>query len=229
MTENIDDEEVINYSLGESDGIESESIYTTEDGREMYEHFRFLADKGQALLRVDKFLVARMEKTSRNRIQQAADAGCIIVNGVAVKLKGVNHHDSHPKSGYVMKYDDIKNDLLLMKKLNINTIRTSHYPPMPEFLDLCDELGVSIYSFPMKYHPIEDPNYFSNRDFIGEHWNRKFIRAVQAVLNSTKGKIGRGVEFFEEAFGRDVEEFEKILWMPETFIIYRRQYDAPQL
>lgn len=85
MNENIDDEEVINYSLGESDGIESESIYTTEDGREMYEHFRFLADKGQALLRVDKFLVARMEKTSRNRIQQAADAGCIIVNGVAVK------------------------------------------------------------------------------------------------------------------------------------------------
>lgn len=85
MTENIDDEEVINYSSRESDGIESESIYTTEDGREMYEHFRFLADKGQALLRVDKFLVARMEKTSRNRIQQAADAGCIIVNGEAVK------------------------------------------------------------------------------------------------------------------------------------------------
>ena len=85
MIDNIDDEEVINYSTGESDNIESDSIYTTEDGREMYEHFRFLADKGQALLRVDKFLVARMEKTSRNRIQQAADAGCIIVNGVAVK------------------------------------------------------------------------------------------------------------------------------------------------
>ena len=85
MIDNVDDEEVINYSTGESDNIESDSIYTTEDGREMYEHFRFLADKGQALLRVDKFLVARMEKTSRNRIQQAADAGCIIVNGVAVK------------------------------------------------------------------------------------------------------------------------------------------------
>ena len=92
MTENIDDEEVINYSLGESDGIESESIYTTEDGREMYEHFRFLADKGQALLRVDKFLVARMEKTSRNRIQQAADAGCIIVNGVQSKARRCDKH-----------------------------------------------------------------------------------------------------------------------------------------
>ncbi len=61
------------------------ALVTLPDGRELYEHFRFVADKGQALLRVDKFLVARMEKTSRNRIQQAADAGCIIVNGKAVK------------------------------------------------------------------------------------------------------------------------------------------------
>ena len=93
-------------------------------------------------------------------------------------------------------------------------------------VDLCDELGASIYSFPMKYHPINDQEFFRNRDFIGKHWNRKFIRAVQAVLNSTKGKIGRGKEFFEEAFGRDVDEFWRLLWMPEEFIIYRRKYDA---
>ena len=93
-------------------------------------------------------------------------------------------------------------------------------------VDLCEELGASIYSFPMKYHPINDKDFFMNRDFIGKHWNRKFIRAIQAVLNSTKGKIGRGIDFFEEAFGRDVDEFMKILWMPETFIIYRRIYDA---
>lgn len=91
---------------------------------------------------------------------------------------------------------------------------------------LCEELDATIYSFPMKYHPINDPEFFSNRDYIGKYWNRKFIRAVQAVLNSTKGKIGKGLEFFEEAFGRDVEEFYKILWMPETFIIFRRKYDA---
>ena len=59
--------------------------YIADDGREFYEHFRFEADKGQQLLRVDKFLVQRMEKTSRNRIQQAADAGCIIVDGKPVK------------------------------------------------------------------------------------------------------------------------------------------------
>ena len=71
------------------------ALVTLPDGRELYEHFRFVADKGQALLRVDKFLVARMEKTSRNRIQQAADAGCIIVNGKAVK------------SNYKVKPDDV--------------------------------------------------------------------------------------------------------------------------
>jgi hypothetical protein len=65
-------------------------------------------------------------------------------------------------------------------------------------VDLCDELGVTIYSFPMKYHPIDDPDYSQNRDYIGKHWNRKFIRTVQAVLNSTKGKIGRGKSFFKE-------------------------------
>ena len=52
---------------------------------ELYEHFRFIVDKGQQLLRVDKYLVTKLEKSSRNRIQQAADAGCILVNGKAVK------------------------------------------------------------------------------------------------------------------------------------------------
>lgn len=68
--------------------------FITEDGRELYEHFRFKAEKGQQLVRVDKFLVVRMEKTSRNRIQQAADAGCIWVNGKPVK------------SSYKVKPDD---------------------------------------------------------------------------------------------------------------------------
>lgn len=65
---------------------DSEDILINDDNeRELYEHFRFVADKGQTLLRVDKFLVTRMENASRNRIQQAAEAGCILVNGKAVK------------------------------------------------------------------------------------------------------------------------------------------------
>lgn len=67
-----------------------------------------------------------------------------LVNGTEVKLKGVNHHDTHPEKGWVMSDDDIRKDLLLMKKLNINTVRTSHYPPSPRFLDMCDEIGLYV-------------------------------------------------------------------------------------
>lgn len=56
-----------------------------DDGSGLYEHFRFVADKGQQLLRVDKFLTERLPGTSRNRVQQAAEAGCILVNRKPVK------------------------------------------------------------------------------------------------------------------------------------------------
>ncbi|MBQ7198485.1 MAG: hypothetical protein IJS29_04405 [Selenomonadaceae bacterium] len=92
-------------------------------------------------------------------------------------------------------------------------------------IDLCEELNLSIYSFPMKYCPIDDPEYFSNRDYIGRHWNRKFIRAIQAIINATKGKVGRGRTFFEKAFGKNLDEFHELLYMPETFIIYRKRYE----
>lgn len=55
----------------------------TADG--LYEHYRFVADEGQELLRVDKFLVVRLHGISRNRVQQAAEAGCILANGNVVK------------------------------------------------------------------------------------------------------------------------------------------------
>ena len=73
----------------------------------------------------------------------------------------------------------------------------------------------------MKYHPIADEKWFFNRDYVGKKWSRKAIRTVQAILNSTHGKIGKGRTFFFKAFGRDEPEFEELLKMPEAFIIKR--------
>lgn len=56
-----------------------------EEEQELYEHYRFIVDKGQGLLRIDKFLMSRIENVSRNKIQQAADAGNIIVNDKVIK------------------------------------------------------------------------------------------------------------------------------------------------
>ncbi len=65
----------------------------------------------------------------------------LLINGVPVKLHGVNHHDTSKYNGWYQTDDEMLVDLQLMKKLNINCIRTSHYPPVPKFLNMCDELG----------------------------------------------------------------------------------------
>ena len=63
----------------------SDPDFTDENGRDYWEHYRFEVEKGQVLLRIDKYLVERIKGTSRNRIQNAAEAQCIRVNGTPVK------------------------------------------------------------------------------------------------------------------------------------------------
>ncbi len=65
-------------------------------------------------------------------------------NGKKIKLKGVNHHDTHETKGYAMNFDDLLKDVLLMKEYNVNCVRTSHYPPDPFFLQLCDRYGLYV-------------------------------------------------------------------------------------
>lgn len=65
----------------------------------------------------------------------------VYINGKKVKARGVNRHDSHPILGHATPYDHFRNDLYILKAHNVNTIRTSHYPPDPRFIELCDELG----------------------------------------------------------------------------------------
>ncbi|MGY0056808.1 glycoside hydrolase family 2 TIM barrel-domain containing protein [Streptomyces sp. LZ34] len=68
--------------------------------------------------------------------------GVIKVNGRRVLFRGVNRHEFHPEAGRAVDLETMRQDLVLMKRHNINAVRTSHYPPHPAFLDLCDELGL---------------------------------------------------------------------------------------
>lgn len=65
-----------------------------------------------------------------------------LVNGVAIKFKGVNRHDYSPQNGRVISREEIEKDIILMKQFNINAIRTSHYPNSYYLYDLCDEYGM---------------------------------------------------------------------------------------
>ena len=70
--------------------------------------------------------------------------GLLKVNGRRILLRGVNRHEWHPEHGRALDHETLLADVLLMKRHNINAVRTSHYPPHPAFLDLCDEYGLYV-------------------------------------------------------------------------------------
>jgi len=88
--------------------------------------------------------------------------GVLRLNGRPIKLRGVDHHDLWPEQGRVATEDLMRRDLTLIKAANCNFVRTSHYPPHPRFLELCDELGLYVmdevpFGFGEKH--LEDPAY----------------------------------------------------------------------
>lgn len=70
--------------------------------------------------------------------------GLVLINGKAIKFKGVNRHDHHPQLGKAVPMETMLEDVLLMKRHNLNAVRTSHYPNDPRFYDLCDEYGLYV-------------------------------------------------------------------------------------
>lgn len=88
-------------------------------------------------------------------------------NTQAIKMKGVNHHDSTPDKGYVMSVDEIIADIKLMKSLNVNTVRTSHYPPDPIFIIACSVLGL----------------YVCDEADIEAHGSREFLGHINCIAS----------------------------------------------
>ena len=70
--------------------------------------------------------------------------GVLLLNGSPIKLKGVNRHDSDPITGYAISVSQMKQDIVIMKSFNINTVRTAHYPNDPRFIKLCDYYGIYV-------------------------------------------------------------------------------------
>ena len=125
-----------------------------------------------------------------------SDQGELLINNVPVKLKGVNHHDTHPTKGHVMDMEDIKLDLYLMKQLNINTIRMSHYPPTPELLRLCDKLGFYV----VDEADVETHGYVSkDTGWSYQAYNKEWLMDIpewrEAFLERAKRMVERDKNF----------------------------------
>jgi beta-galactosidase len=103
----------------------------------------------------------------------AIDGGLLTVNGRRVLFRGVNRHEFDPDRGRAVTAETMLEDVLLMKRHNVNAVRTSHYPPDPRFLELCDEYGLYVIDecdlethgfFPARWdatpdNPADDPSW----------------------------------------------------------------------
>ncbi len=88
-----------------------------------------------------------LDKRSLNigfRSVEIIENGAVLINGVAVKFKGVNRHESHPDYGRAIPKELMEQDIQIIKSLNINTVRCSHYPNHPYLYDLCDRYGLYV-------------------------------------------------------------------------------------
>ncbi|MER5433607.1 glycoside hydrolase family 2 TIM barrel-domain containing protein [Streptomyces sp. NPDC002588] len=108
--------------------------------------------------------------TSRHRVgfRDVAVVGRdLLVNGERVYIRGVNRHDFHPLTGRTVSYDDMRADLVLLKRFGFNAIRTAHYPNDPGLLDIADDLGfyvvdeADIESHDHAHEIADDPRYLN--------------------------------------------------------------------
>lgn len=210
----LPDPEMDKVAIGESEEAEKEyeALFIAEDGREMYEHFRFVADKGQQLLRVDKFLTDRMEKTSRNRIQQAADADCVVVNGKPVK------------SSYKVKPGDVVSVVMDRPRYDFEIIAEDI--PLDIVYEDADLLvvnkpaglvvhpGHGNYSGTLvnalAWHFKDDPNYDVTDPRLGlVHRIDKDTSGLLVVAKTPEAKTDLGAQFFNKTTRR---QYNALVW-----------------
>ena len=122
-------------------------------------------------------------------------------------VRTAHRHGIKEISNYMLfNFNDHPNDLYDRLKINI---------------ELNKELGIQIFSFPMKYSPINR----TDRDYVGKFWTKKALRAISAILQVTKGVVASGSEFFYKAFGNNLDEYHEILAMPRDFIMFRSHFE----
>lgn len=95
------------------------------------------------------------------------------------------------------------------------------YERMRLNISLNEELGIRIWSFPMRYQPVT----LKDRSHIGKKWNRYYLRSFQIMLQATRGVVSGNPSFFLRAFGENSNEFEKLLGLPHSFIFHREYFE----
>jgi beta-galactosidase len=123
------------------------------------------------------------------RTVAVGEDGVLRVNGRRVVLRGVNRHEFDPDHGRTLSLDTMRRDVELMKRHNINAVRTAHYPPHPAFLDLCDELGLWVMvECDLETHGFEhaDEERWQRNPSDDPRWHDAFMDRVERTVERDK-------------------------------------------
>ena len=96
------------------------------------------------------------------------------------------------------------------------------YERMRLNINLNEELGIRIWSFPMRYQPVT----LKDRSHVGKKWNRYYLRSFQIMLQATRGVVSGNPPFFLRAYGENSDEFERLLGLPHSFIFHREYFES---
>ncbi len=121
-------------------------------------------------------------------------ANQLLVNGAPIRIRGMNRHDSRILKGRALSAADMRDDVVNLRRANVNVIRTSHYPPSPHLLEICDEVGMFVFEQP--------PICFSG-GFDDHHWTR---------TNEAADLIPILLEVTAETVARDDGHASVIVW-----------------
>jgi hypothetical protein len=119
-----------------------------------------------------------------------------------------------------MAHDVGLNELSNYMLYNFHDTPTDLYQRMRLNIDLNVELGIRIFSFPMRFQPTDQ----KDRTHVGDHWNKYFLRSMQIILQATHGIVSGSPDFFKEAFGDSPEKYESLLLRPQHFLFNRHWY-----
>ena len=129
----------------------------------------------------------------------------LLVNGQPVLIKGADRHEMSATGGYVVTVDEMLEDIRIMKELNINTVRTSHYPNDPRWLDLCDRYGLyvideaDIESHGMGYGPQtlgDNPIYKQSHVERVQRMAQRDVNHPSVIIWSLGNEAGNGQNFY---------------------------------
>ena len=146
----------------------------------------------------------------------------LLINGVSVKLFGVNHHDTSKFRGWCQTDEELRADLLLMKELNINCVRTSHYPPTPKFIEMCDELGFYVvcetdletHGFIRRYANAGYQFDMESNEWPATmpHWKKEFVERMMRMVENYKNHTSIIMWSTGNESGHGCNHIEMIRW-----------------